>query len=232
MPADAPPAKIEATRGYGANIVLSEHGSRPREAVASERARSIAEMSGAKLLHPFDDPDIVAGQSTAATEMLRQASELGVDLDALLVPVGGGGLIAGCALACEGAEHAPEVFAVEPEGYDDFGRSLGSGARLRNEASPKTLCDALQAVMPGEVPFSAARGRVTHGVSVSDGDVRRAMALAFQHLKIVLEPSGAVGLAALIAGNLGLEGKTVAVLASGGNVSLEDFTTLATGLSA
>jgi threonine dehydratase len=232
MPADAPPAKIEATRGYGANIVLSEHGGRPREAVASERARSIAEATGAKLLHPFDDPDIVAGQSTAATEMLRQASELGLDLDALLVPVGGGGLIAGCALACEGAKHAPEVFAVEPEGYDDFGRSLGSGARLRNEASPKTLCDALQAVTPGEVPFSAARGRVTHSLSVSDADVRRAMALAFRHLKIVLEPSGAVGLAALIAGNLGFEGKTVAVLASGGNVSLEDFTTLATGLSA
>ena len=228
MPEDAPPAKIEATRGYGANVVLSRHGERNREVAANEAARTIAAETGASLLHPFDDPDIVAGQSTAASEMLRQAADMGLDLDAVLVPVGGGGLIAGCALACEAAHCRLQVLAVEPAGYDDFGRSLSAGARLGNSGSPRTLCDALQAAMPGQVTFAVAQGRVARGIAASDADVRRAMALAFRHLKIVLEPSGAVALAALLAGGLGLEGRTVGVLASGGNVALGDFARLTT----
>jgi threonine dehydratase len=228
MPADAPLAKIEATRGWGANVVLSEHGERNREVAANERAQAISSDTGAALLHPFDDPLIVAGQSTAASEMLEQARELGVRLDAVLVPVGGGGLIAGCALACEEAGQPLDVYAVEPRGYDDFSRSLRAGERVGNAIGSRTLCDALQAAMPGKVTFSVAQGRVAHGVAVEDALVRRAMALAFRHLKIVLEPSGAVALAALLSGDLAhLKGKTVAVLASGGNVGLEDFARLA-----
>ncbi|MEZ5926343.1 MAG: threonine/serine dehydratase [Hyphomicrobiaceae bacterium] len=227
MPEDAPAAKIKATRDWGAEVVLSRHGPRNREAVASARAREIAQATGAVLLHPFDDPLIVAGQSTAALEMLRQAHDDGTDPDAVLVPVGGGGLIAGAALACQSFDPAPEVYAIEPAGYDDFGRSLTAGERLANERSLPTLCDALQAQMPGEVPFGVAKGRVVKGVAVGDAAVRRAMALAFRHLKIVLEPSGAVALAALLDGTMPkLAGKTVAVLASGGNVALDDFARL------
>ncbi|MEZ5775627.1 MAG: threonine/serine dehydratase [Hyphomicrobiaceae bacterium] len=229
MPFDAPPAKIESTRGWGANVVLSEHGAENREVVAAERARRISAETGATLLHPFDDPLIVAGQSTAAAEMLRQAKLIGVSLDAVLVPVGGGGLLAGSALALEQAANVPEVIAVEPAGYDDFGRSLVAGERVGNAIGGKTLCDALQAAMPGAVTFGLAQGRVQTGIAVDDIHVRRAMALAFQHLKIVLEPSGAVGLAALLSGALDhLKGATVAVLGSGGNIALEDFTRLAT----
>lgn len=226
MPADAPEAKIMATRSYGAHVVLTDHGARNREVVANERARAISSETGAILLHPFDDPHIVAGQSTVTIEMLQQAGDLGVSLDAVLVPVGGGGLIAGCALACDQSQSRPDVYAVEPAGYDDFSRSLTMGERLRNETNPVTLCDALQASSPGAVTFAVAQGRVARGIAVDDALVCRAMALAFRHLKIVLEPSGAVALAATLSGDLDLKGKSIAVLATGGNVSLEDFTRL------
>jgi threonine dehydratase len=159
--------------------------------------------------------------------MLHQAYEEGLMPDAVLVPVGGGGLIAGAALACQRFAPSPAVYAVEPAGYDDFGRSLSAGERLANEQSLPTLCDALQAQMPGIVTFGVAKGRVVQGIAVGDAAVRRAMALAFRHLKIVLEPSGAVALAALLDNALPqLATKTVAVLASGGNVALEDFARL------
>ena len=227
MPEDAPQAKIAATEGWGAEVVLSHHGTENREAAASARARVIAADTGATLLHPFDDPLIVAGQSTAALEMLHQAHEEGMTPDAVLVPVGGGGLIAGAALACEHFDPSPAIYAVEPAGYDDFGRSLSAGERLANDRNLPTLCDALQAHMPGVVTFGVAKGRVVEGIAVSDAAVRKAMALAFRHLKIVLEPSGAVALAALLDGGLPqLSGKTIAVLASGGNVALDDFARL------
>jgi threonine dehydratase len=236
MPDDAPTPKIDATRDYGADIVLSHHGDRQREVVASDRARHIASSTGATLLHPFDDPWIVAGQSTATLEMLDQAWEIGVDLDAVLVPVGGGGLLAGCALACElgsgrergSPDRIPRVIAVEPAGYDDFSRSLQSGGRVSNTAAPKTLCDALQAATPGAVTFAVAKGRVERGVAVGDAVIRNAMALAFRHLKIVLEPSGAVALAAVADPDLNLAGKTVGVLASGGNIAFSDFAPMLT----
>lgn len=232
MPEDAPAAKIKATADWGASVVLSQHGQQNREAVASARARAISEETGATLLHPFDDPLIVAGQSTAAVEMLDQAHAEGLTPYAILVPVGGGGLIAGAVLACERFDPAPLVYAVEPSGYDDFGRSLSAGERIANDRNEPTLCDALQAQMPGVVPFGVAKGRVVEGIAVSDASVRRAMALAFRHLKIVLEPSGAVALAALLDGRLPqLKGRTVAVLASGGNVALDDFARLATATS-
>ncbi|MEO1017313.1 MAG: threonine/serine dehydratase [Pseudomonadota bacterium] len=223
MPIDAPKAKIDATRGWGAAVELTAHGDEPREVVADRRAREIAKETGAILAHPFDDPMIVAGQSTVTVELLRQAKELGAKLDVILVPVGGGGLLGGCALACEHLDPGPKVYAVEPAGYDDFGRSLELGERISNSDTPKTLCDALQAVRPGEITFAAAYGRVEGGVAVEDNLVRNAMKLAFDHLKIVLEPSGAITLGAILGGTLDLQDKTVAVLSCGGNVALEDF---------
>lgn len=227
MPADAPPMKIEATRKAGAEVVLSEHGARNREEAASERAAELVRERGATRLHPFDDPLIVAGQGSIAREMLAQAEALGASLDALLVPVGGGGLIAGCALALKAFSPRTALYAVEPEGYDGMRLSLAAGERRRVAGNVPTLCDALQAAMPGEVTFAVAREGLAGALAVGDKHVRAAMALAFAELKIVLEPSGAIALAALLAGQLDRPGRCVGVIASGGNIALEDFKRIA-----
>jgi threonine dehydratase len=226
MPEDAPAAKIDATRGYGADVVLSKHGSRNREEAANELAMQLAEQHGFTKLHPFDDPLIVAGQGSAGIELIEQCRELGVTLDAFLSPVGGGGLLAGTALAVKTLSPATRVFAVEPEGYDDTARSLASGSRQRVQGSPRSLCDALQAASPGEAPFAVLKGNVESGIAVSDDEVRHAMQCAFRDLKLVLEPSGAVALAALLAGK-GPKGEgPVGVILSGGNIALQDFARL------
>ena len=223
MPQDAPPGKMEATRGYGAEVLLSDHGDRNREVAAAELARDTAAERGMTLLHPFDDPEIVAGQASVGLEILEQAEEMDCRLDILLVPVGGGGLIAGGALAAQRAGGGIKVYAVEPEGYDDMARSLAVGERQENVSSPPTLCDALQAATPGEVTFAAALGTLAGGIVVSDTEVGAAMERAFQDLKIVLEPSGAASLAAVLAEKIEVRGKCIGVVASGGNVALEDF---------
>lgn len=227
MPADAPPAKIDATRGYGAEVVLSEHGSRNREEAANELAMQLADRHGFTRLHPFDDKLVVAGQGSAGIEMIEQCREQGVTLDVFLAPVGGGGLLAGSAFAVRQLSATTRVFAVEPEGYDDTARSLASGARERVQGSPRSLCDALQAASPGAVPFAVLKDTVESGIAVSDDEVRRAVQCAFRDLKLVLEPSGAVALAALLAGK-GPKGEGPAgVILSGGNIALQDFARIA-----
>ena len=223
MPIDAPPAKIDATRRHGADVMLSDHGAQNREVVAADLARSTAAERGMTLLHPFDDPGIVAGQASVGIELLEQVADIGCSLDVLVAPVGGGGLIAGCTLATRRAAGRIEVYSVEPEGYDDMARSLNTGERLSTPSSPPTLCDALQAAMPGEVTFAAARTGVAGGIAVGDAEVRHAMQRAFLDLKIVLEPSGAAAFAAVLAGRVDVRGKSVGVIASGGNIALEDF---------
>jgi threonine dehydratase len=206
MPADAPETKRRATEGYGARMVPSDHGDRPED-------------QGLVLLHPFDDPRIVAGQAGAALEAVEQ---LGSAPDVVLCPVGGGGLIGGVALAVRAANPAAEIWAVEPEGYDGMGRSLAARARQRVTGGT-TLCDALQATMPGAAPFAAAQAAGVRGLSVSDTEIRRAMRVAFDELKLVLEPSGAVALAAVLAGKVAVAGKRVMVFATGGNVAFDRF---------
>ena len=224
MPEDAPAAKIEATRRRGATVELSRHGSENRVVVAATLAEWLAAERGLALLHPFDDSHVVAGQASLTFELLDQLAEQGDTADLLYAPVGGGGLIAGAghALSVNGA--TAELVAVEPVGYDGMGRSLAAGARQMLTGNPPTLCDALQATAPGEVTFAAPARFVRRWVSVGDDDVRTAMAAAFEALKIVLEPSGAITLAAV----LGPErersaGRTVVVLTCGANVALEKF---------
>ena len=180
MPADAPQRKIELTRRAGATVVLSEHGTRNREEVASERARALAAEHEYALLHPFDDPLVVAGQSTLMREVLVDARRNGVRLDAILCPVGGGGLIAGTALAEKHFGHGAEVIAVEPQACDDMCRSLISHRRERNVGTPQTICDAMQAVSPGAVPFEAAEHLIARGIAVDDAAVRRARELGYR----------------------------------------------------
>lgn len=230
MPKDVPAMKVVGTRRYGAQVVFAQPDGRPREVTAAETAASLARDESLTLLHPFDDSDVVLGHSSLGTELLNQlaAVEEHIPLDALLVPAGGGGLAAGIALALRAHQSPTRLIAVEPEGYDDLARSLSAGERHRNGAPTPTLCDALQAVSPGAVPFAVLQETLSGAVSVTDEDVRFAMRAAVEHLKLVLEPSGASALAAALrARTRGLElGQRVGVVCSGGNIAAEEFARL------
>ena len=231
MPIDAPAMKRRATEGFGARVVLSDHGDRPREEAASALARDMAAAEGLVLLHPFDDPLIVAGQAGVALEALEQLAEIDAGLaagvDLVACPVGGGGLIGGVSLAIRAARPDAQVFAVEPVGYNGMGASLARGSALRVAPGVHTICDALQATQPGAAPFAAAAAAKVAGVVVSDASVRAALRFSFERLKLVLEPSGAVAIAALLARLLPAKGRDVLVIASGGNIALADFLALA-----
>jgi threonine dehydratase len=228
MPADAPAIKIESTRAHGAEVRLYDRATESREAIGAE----IAARTGAALIRPYDDPRIIAGQGTGGLEIAAAARERGVRIDVALMPCGGGGLIAGCALALEQAFPGIAIHAVEPEGLDDTKRSLAAGARQRNAPGATSICDALLLPTPGELTFAINRRLLRGGVAVSDDEARSAMAFAFRQLKLVIEPGGAVALAAVLSGKLALEGRTVAVVLSGGNVDPALFADAITGRSA
>jgi threonine dehydratase len=226
MPCDAPQRKVELTRRAGAKVVLTDHGKRNREEFANARAREIADEEGRVFLHPFDDPLVVAGQSTLMRELQLDAEREQVRFDAILCPVGGGGLIAGTALAEKHFGSGAEIIAVEPEACDDMCRSLVSHRREQNVGNPPTICDAMQAFTPGAVPFEAAAHLVSRGITVDDDTVRSAMRIAFEEFKIVLEPSGAIALAAAMLHRSEFENRTVALLCCGGSVSVDDLVRL------
>lgn len=217
MPSDAPAIKIESTRAQGAKIVFYDRHSEVREAIGERIARE----TGAALIRPYDDPRIVAGQGTLGLEIARQARAMGAVPDAALVCCGGGGLVSGTATALTALVPGIEVFAVEPAGLDDTRRSLEAGRRVENDPAARSICDALLAPTPGELTFEINRRLLAGGLAVSDEEVLDAMAFAFRHLKIVVEPGGAVALAALLAGRFCAEGRTVAIVLSGGNVDPE-----------
>jgi threonine dehydratase len=219
MPRDAPAIKIENTRALGAEIVLYDRRGEDREAIAE---RLIAER-GAALVRPYDDPAVIAGQGTVGRELAAQAAALGAAPETVLVPCGGGGLTAGVALALEAALPAARVRTVEPADFDDTARSLIAGERLGNDPGASSFCDALMAAMPGRLTFAINRRLAGPGLSVTDAEVGAAIAYAFRVLKLVIEPGGAVGLAALLTGKLDARGRTVAVVLSGGNIDPATF---------
>jgi threonine dehydratase len=214
MPADAPQAKLDNTRALGAEVVTYDRERESREEIA---ARMAAER-GATLVPSFDDPHIIAGQGTVGLEIMEQAAEAGLVPDDVIVCCSGGGLVSGCALAVKDLSPSSRVYTAEPEAFDDARRSLASGRRERNAPGGRSICDALLAPSPGELTFELMRRLVEGGLTVSDDEVRRAMAWAWRELKVVVEPGGAVALAALMAGRLESRGRTVAVVVSGGNV--------------
>ncbi len=220
MPADAPKLKIEATRGYGAEVVLYDRTHEVREEVA---ARVLAEHPGATLVPPFEDPFIIAGQGTAALETIRTLAQQGITPDAVFSPASGGGLMAGTVLTFEALAPRAKRYAVEPAEFDDMARSMVSGRRETNTRTAGGLCDALLTPTPGELTFSINQSRVTGMLTVTDEEVLRAMAFAFRWLKLVVEPGGCVALAAVLAGKVDLKGQAVAVIASGGNVDPDVF---------
>jgi threonine dehydratase len=218
MPEDAPVAKTEATRGYGAEIVTYNRWTENREEIGAR----LADEGGLELVRPYDDPLVMAGQGTVALELLDAAR----DLDVLVVPVGGGGLIAGCSTVAKSLRPGIRVVGVEPEAGDDTARSLAAGERVRIDV-PRTIADGLQAVEPGELTFAVNRERVDEVVSVSDAEIVDAMTFLFDRMKLVVEPSGAVGVAALLAGRV--DGERIGVVISGGNVGAARFAELLGG---
>jgi threonine dehydratase len=219
MPSDAPAAKRERTAALGAEVVLYDRDTEDRAAIA----RGIAEQRGAVLVPPFDDPMIIAGQGTAGLEICEDLDKLGLKPEVAVVGASGGGLIAGIALALKA--RAPDVtfYSAEPEGFDDTMRSFASGNREKNPRMSGTICDALMTDTPGVVTWEINRKLVGRGVAASDAEVGRAVAFAFRELKLVVEPGGAIGLAALLAGKLDIKGKVVVAVLSGGNVDAELF---------
>ncbi len=219
MPETAPDIKIESTRRHGAEIVLYDPARKARESIAE----AIARRTGAVLIPPYDDPWIIAGQGTVGLEIADQAEALGARIDVALVPCSGGGLVAGTAIAL--CERFPdiEIYAVEPQGFDDTARSLASARRETNEAGAATFCDALRVPTPGEITFAINRRLLAGGLVVGDDRTGAAMRAAFRHLKLVAEPAGAIALAAALAAAVPIQGRTVAVVCSGGNVDPATF---------
>lgn len=219
MPADAPALKVANTRASGAEIVLYDRVKDSREAIG----QGIAASTGATIVPPYDHPWILTGQGTAGLELAEQAKALGVTLDAVAAPCSGGGLATGVALGVKGLSPTTSVHAGEPAGFDDLARSLASGTKQKNEKLSGSICDALLAPTPGDVTFPLAQRVLGPGLVVTDEEVLDAMEVAFREFKLVLEPGGAVALAAALTGKLTVKGRAVAVVCSGGNVDHATF---------
>jgi threonine dehydratase len=216
MPEDAPRSKLEATVGYGAEVVTYDRYGGDREALAE----AMAAERGLELVRPYDDPLVMAGQGTAALELLEDAGLV----DILVVPVGGGGLISGCATIARSLG-VRRVVGVEPAAGDDWARSFAAGERVHIDV-PRTIADGLQTTEPGRLTWDVASRLVDDVVTVSDDQIIEAMRFAFERLKLVVEPSGAVGIAALLGGLVDAE--RVGVIVSGGNVGADRFAELLT----
>lgn len=186
-------------------------------------ASSLAAERGATLVPAFDDPHIIAGQGTVGLELMEQARELDATPDQVLIGCSGGGLVSGSALAIRELSPNTEVLCVEPAGFDDTRRSLEAGHRMSNAMGARSICDALLSPSPGVLTFALMRELLAGGVTVTDAQVQAAMAWAYRHLKLVIEPGGAVALAALLAGQVPTHGRTIAIVISGGNVDRATF---------
>jgi threonine dehydratase len=222
MPADAPLSKRERTKAYGAEVVLYDRDREDREAIA----RDIAGKRGATLVRPYDDPMVIAGQGTVGREIADDMAALGVAPDIVVAPASGGGLVAGIATAVKARYPQATLMSAEPEAFDDHARSLRAGKRESHSAEGRTICDALMASIPGEITFAINCRLLAQGITASDAEVGTAVGFAFRELKLVVEPGGAVGLAALLAGRIDARGKNVVIVLSGGNVDADLYARL------
>jgi threonine dehydratase len=218
MPLDAPAVKVSATEADGARVVRYDRYAEDRAAIAARLVGEGGSAEGATIVPPFDDPFVVAGQGTAGLEAVEDLAAMGVVADIAVVCCGGGGLASGVAIGS-----GLPVVAVEPAGYDDVVRSLAGGAIVRVEAPGPTICDALQTLVMAPLTFAILHGRGATGVAVTDAEAARAVAFAFRTLKLVVEPGGAVALAAALTGRVDLKGKTAIIVLSGGNVDADVF---------
>jgi threonine dehydratase len=224
MPSDAPKAKRERTAVLGAEIVLYDRDTEDRAAIA----KKIVTERGATLVPPYDDPLIIAGQGTIGAEIVEDLAALGLTPEIVVVGASGGGLAAGISLGVKARVPSAMFYTVEPEGFDDTLRSFKSGRRETNTKMSGTICDALMTATPGELTFPITSQLIGQGLTASDAEVAAAVRYAFEELKLVVEPGGAIGLAALLAGKLDVKGKVVVGILSGGNVDAELFAKLIT----
>ncbi|HEY5378827.1 MAG TPA: threonine/serine dehydratase [Pseudolabrys sp.] len=225
MPADAPRLKRERTAALGAEIILYDRDKEDRAAIA----KKIVNERGATLVPPYDDPLIIAGQGTIGREIVEDLGQLLLEPEIVVVGASGGGLAAGISLGIKSRVPAAKFYTVEPEGFDDTLRSFASGKREANARMSGSICDALMSNTPGELTFPINRELIGAGLTASDTEVAAAVRYAFQELKLVVEPGGAIGLAALLAGKLDVKGKVVVGILSGGNVDAELFAKLIAG---
>ncbi len=219
MPADAPKIKIENTRQDGANIVLYNRA----DANRLEIAKKIAQETGGTLIPPFDAAEIMAGQATLGIEFIDQAKNINAELDYFLAPCSGGGLIGGNAIVFNELSKHTLIYCVEPEGFDDTARSLIAGERLTNKLGKRSFCDALLLEEPGRITFKTNKRLLTGGLVVNDAETAKAIKVAFEVYKIVIEPSGAIALAAILSGKINPEGKTIGIICTGGNIDADTF---------
>ena len=222
MPEDAPAIKIENTRRLGGKTVLYDRYSGDREAIA----REIASEQGSVVVPAFDHAHIIAGQGTVGLELMQQCQNKGISPDQVLINCSGGGLISGSAIAIKAASPATNVHPVEPQDFDNTARSLVSGKREANSPDARSICDALQTEMPGELTFSINRELLSEGLLVTDDEVKHAIRFAFRQLKLVIEPGGAAALAAAISGKIDTRDKITAVVVSGGNVDVAMYASI------
>ena len=227
MPEDAPRAKLSNTRKLGGEVITYDRYAGDREAIA----RRIASERGAELVPSYDHEHIIAGQGTVGLEIAEQSIEMGLPVDQVLICCGGGGLTAGSAIALKALLPGVSVHTVEPRDFDDTARSLELGERVCVDDSARSICDALQSPTPGRLTFDINRRLAGKGLSVSDDEVREAMRFAFRNLKLVVEPGGAVALAAVLTGKIDTKGKTTAIVLSGGNVDSDLFAAIQGGAS-
>ena len=225
MPADAPAMKVANTREYGAEVVHYDRYSEDREAITN----AIAGDRGMTIVWPFDDPDVIAGQGTVGLEMVQQARAMGVELTSVLTPVGGGGLAAGVSTAVKALSPRTSVLGVEPAAFDDTRRSLDSGRRERIDPAARSICDALQSPSPGAITFPINQRTLDGVATVTDAEVAEAIRYAYTTLKLVVEPGGVVGLAALLSGVIDVEDVTIGVVLSGGNIDPGLFASILAG---
>jgi threonine dehydratase len=219
MPREAPRTKIDSVRRNGAIVQLYDKTREVREEIGAR----IAQETGAVIVPPYDDPYVMTGQATLGAEISDQVAEIGCWLDAALFPCSGGGLVAGAACGVRSAMPGTAIYSVEPQHFDGMALSLAAGERRTALCDGTSICDALLVPTPGELTYPVCRDHLAGGVTVSDPDVVRAVHFAYRELKLVVEPGGAVALAAVLAGKVDVKGKTVAIVLSGGNVDAEKF---------